>query len=404
MSQRAIIVCTCLMACVVCTRIGLVTPHQRQATGQRRASIIAGHRVLKVLNADNSWMHASIFYPAVIFEDKAGRYWVGSDSDVGLLQMYDERTQQWWAYGRQERDERNILHFIGGAIIPTDVRRVAQSRDGKLWFCSAWAENMGDPNGAYVSTFDGKRWEKFEIKHDRPGTNCIGFCRDRDGVLWFWNKDELSSYDGQHWSPTLNVTELLKAVAARQPDRLLAHERRAGRPYDILEAISARDGCLWLATLHGVVRFDPRKGEWTPYPDIGPYSTDYLYEDHAGRIWIGDTGSKKEVQVYDKSRGVVARYALGEHIPWAGEVEEITSLVHAIYQDRQGRMLFAVGRWLLSFSEATGKWEAFSAETIGMTYLNINGEVLPAGEIMNIMEDSQGRIWITGRSGIAVLE
>jgi ligand-binding sensor domain-containing protein len=139
-----------------------------------------------------------------------------------------------------------------------------------------------------------------------------------------------------------------------------------------------------------VRRFDERRSELKKYPQIEQRPPVLLYEDKRGRIWVGDHAG--ELMVYDKTTNSCVQYNLADKIIHKNHNKGLFHL-STIYQDKQGQMLFGLNRGLLSYKEAQQKWKLLSLREIGLD-----------DDIEHILEDKTGRIWITSRSGIAVLE
>jgi hypothetical protein len=52
-----------------------------------------------------------------------------------IIAVYDDTTQQWSFLGDRRDKNSTLLHYTTGALIPSEVKRIAQSKDGRLWFC-----------------------------------------------------------------------------------------------------------------------------------------------------------------------------------------------------------------------------------------------------------------------------
>src|SRR5437016_13473538 len=91
---------------VCCVLVYLCLPGyaQRAQTVTREsesleAHRLAGHRVLKVFNRDNSPFGKYGLSAGVVFQDSTGRLWVGSGPSADqVVKMYDEKTDQWTVF------------------------------------------------------------------------------------------------------------------------------------------------------------------------------------------------------------------------------------------------------------------------------------------------------------------
>ena len=101
--------------------------------------------------------------------------------------------------------------------------------------------------------------------------------------------------------------------------------------------------------------------------------------------------------MYDKVRDSVTTYKLSDDLSDKSTARQET-VVRAIYQDKQGRILFGVDQGVLSYQETDKKWVF---KRMGKVGLDASGE---PGDVNYIMEDRSGEIWVVTTAGIAVLE
>src|SRR5260370_15894274 len=101
---------------------------------------VAGHRVLRIHNQDNSSVKSRT---SVVFQDRIGRFWVADSSNV---YVYDEKRNVWIG----------ITNQAGQPGIGS-IRWIGQSGDDKLWFAGGDRSPVSGPN---LSCFDGEHWLK----------------------------------------------------------------------------------------------------------------------------------------------------------------------------------------------------------------------------------------------------
>jgi ligand-binding sensor domain-containing protein len=273
-----------------------------------------------------------------------------------------------------------------------------------------------------------------------------------DGVVWFVRYDELVSHDGRNWSARLRLPEYLERAYASKKLKFLDHfpkllkEGRAKQrrfssltPNELEKRIPAtafsetyyglqnRRGEIWLGADRGLVVFSQSTFEWNLYPvPAGLTQVRLLFEDRLGRMWIADLDGG--VAVHDAATGSWTSYVLrdlfpevctygvpvpkdftvsglsGKDIGYAGPKPNADGLVAqpsywssrvaAIYQDRDGRMMFGTRRGMIVYSESEKKWQIFTPGDSG----------LPGRDVSAIFEDRRGRIWVGTDQGIVVLE
>ena len=151
-----------------------------------------------------------------------------------------------------------------------------------------------------------------------------------------------------------------------------------GLPQNTIQAIvQTRDGYLWLGTEEGLARFDGVRFTVFDKSNTPAFSAGHiiraLFEDQAGTLWIGTTGS-----------GLV-RFSDGQFIP-VSEVEGVA--ISSLVQDASGTL------WV-------GTWDA------GLFALD-NGQVvhyttdhgLASSFVSVVYEDRAGTLWVGTREGL----
>ncbi len=341
---------------------------------------VAGHRILKLYNEKNNAI--SLPNSLAIFEDRSGRYWVGT---YGGLVLYDEKQDRWLTFATK----------ADGSSFG-QIEAISQSTDNRLWVITGSSAVEGKPN---VSYFDGKLWQDPALSPDSYTIKqpISAMFSGRDGRIWVASKDELITNSGQHWNPVIRLSELI------------------GDDYSVRvkAGLQGSDGCVWLATSEGIIRSDERGRNWKiidPIPqknDAGDEAepSGYvrmavsdgvyrIYEDRKGRIWFASiTGPLSYHLVYDKKKYSWRYYQLAKHLPQGSGTDNDLGLT-VIYHDKAGKLMFGTKIGLITFDEALNKWELFTPENSG----------LPGPSITAIFEDRSNRIWIGTNKGIVVLQ
>src|SRR5262249_10938423 len=104
---------------------------------------------------------------------------------------------------------------------------------------------------------------------------------------------------------------------------------------NIVGLLAARDGTLWIGTLHGLASWN--RGRLTEYPQLADQSVFRLLEDREGALWAGGIGSPN------------ARLCVigAGNVRCFGDDARFGRGVMALYQDRQGDVWLGVrtGIW-----------------------------------------------------------
>ena len=332
--------------------ISFVLPSNKSAQNTPTGSI-AGHNILK------SFRNEYTVRVERVFEDQSGLYWIVNHA--GFV-IYEEKNDRWTP----------SYSFPG---VP--YCSICQSNDKRLWFST---QSSIRP---VLRVSDGKTWSKLDPKsypNSLPADQFIAsamFC-SKSGTLWFAIGDKLLSYDGKEWGSLISVPG------------------KGGSPSNVISGLQDSEGSIWLQTSNGITQLDQGTGQWRAYhspPEFSPRAF-LIYEGRDRRMWfVTPSGT---ANVYDKTTNSWVTHRIFDwlHFQRAGLGESFSSpLITSVYQDRQGRMMFATRHGLLTFLENTKECELF-------TPANSN---LPNEGVTEIMEDKEGRIWLGTYNGLLVL-
>ena len=359
-----------------------------------------GYHIVKRLAAPNAPLGGGRRpFPRFVFEDYQGRFWI-ADVNGGHVQLYDERTGQWDMFSSKQSDFEGIHHH-GDALLPGSIDHICQSKDGTMWFSADSASQSvvaAWKDIPFLTSFDGKQWRSFPFAAKSNGS--IGLIQGTDGRVWFWGMDELRYWDRGRWSDPTRISDVLKDPAPQIPPTL------AGRPeaqviqsryrtrYEIISAMQDREGNIWVSTHNGVIIYNPRTSEFGRFPDLRDTRASSMYEDHQGRIWFNESDV---ATMYHKSKGTVTSYKPLDHIARRPNAPDVYGRIEGICQDRRGRIIFASGEGLVILNEIENRWSFAATKGLGLDVEHVTNE------LESIMEDSQGRIWLPGFTGIAIL-
>jgi ligand-binding sensor domain-containing protein len=352
-----------------------------------------------------------------ILEDHASRLWVGTPSGAsrfdgaawtdytsanGLLAnrvatiAEDRRGFVWFGTG-----ERGVSRFDGnswttfGPLMSNGYdlggTSICADSSGNVWFSGIYD---------YPWRFDGTNWRMFDINDGLSGALYRGpVFTDRSGAVWLseWGHGA-SRFDGSHW----------RSFSGLNPE---ARDGLSGG--DVVSITQDSDGNVWFGTkTDGVSRFDG--SSWRVYQLWSTGSTlcqDCGLKDHLGNLWFAANG---KILRYDgfgwqnwsdpttMSYNLVnASLELANGKLWFGtflgilEFDPVTHIatagpvsgaVLALCQDRNGTLWVGTAQGLLH-SNATG---GFDALTVANT-----GGALPNDFVSDIVEDADGRLWIS---------
>ncbi len=202
----------------------------------------------------------------------------------------------------------------------------------------------------------------YTVADGLAGDQVTCITRDRQGFLWIGTRTGLSRFDG---------------VSFRSFDT------SNGLPHaGVYEVLESSDGTLWFGTAGGLVRIrGERAADGSAFEKAEgiPGSVSSLAEDESGDVWVASRGALYRLQSMDE-----CRFAEVEtQIPWpTGRPRSIGALEAA---------------------DGGGLWLGTSA---GLFHLQCNGSVVhyqvdgdqTPWRIHDILQDSEGRVWVAGRA------
>lgn len=217
---------------------------------------------------------------------------------------------------------------------------------------------------------------KFERIDDRNGLSSdfvSSIVQDQEGYMWFATSDGLNRYDGYS--------------VKQYKNRLNGELYFESSVFDCIEI--AKDGKLWLGTKYnGIQIFDPKTETVTNISKDtlnGLYINDNQIQDllcdSHGRIWIA---TYHGVSRYNPETNKIRTYQEDEKNPQRAPLGNVT----CIYEDSQGRILF--GTWengLYVYNEANDSFRNYSIKQ------NIFSQGKNA-RIWSFLEDKNGYTWI----------
>lgn len=360
-----------------------------------------GYRIVKRLTSPNAPLGGGRRpFPRLVFEDNRGRFWIAHVMG-GHVQLYDERTGVWDVFSDRDSDSDRIHHH-GDALLPSHIAHICQSNDGIMWFSDGLflQESLGArKDRLFLTSFDGQQWRSFSFPI--PSKRTIGLIQGADGRVWSWAMDELRYWDRGRWSDATRISDVLKDAPPKLPPSVAGTSNgqeileRYRTRYEIFGAMQDREGYIWLTTHSGVLTYNPRTSEFRRYPDLREERANSIYEDHQGRIWFNESYG---ATMYDRSKGTVTTYDPLDHIVLQPSAPADYVMIEGICQDRRGRMIFAYGEGLVILDEIENRWSFAATKGLG-----VDAELV-RNTLLGIMEDSRGRIWLPGFTGITILD
>ncbi|WP_348066097.1 two-component regulator propeller domain-containing protein, partial [Dyadobacter sp.] len=242
------------------------------------------------------------------FQDAERNLWIGTDG--GGLNVFNPQTAKFTAY-RQQRGGKGISGDYVLAILSDD--------DQKLWV-GTWGEG--------VNVFDPETGQFAVIKHKRDAANTLqcdnvyAIAKTPDRKIWLSTYGEgIDAYDtdtkvfkhyinvpgdprslsdntvncfltdrkGDLWLGT-GAGELNRFDRATDQFTVYRFSETGHQSAAINSLVEDRAGTLWICTTKGLIRFNPKTGDFKKYTtEQGLISNvnEAIVEDNRGMLWIG---------------------------------------------------------------------------------------------------------------------
>lgn len=253
---------------------------------------------------------------------------------------------------------------------------ILQDRKGFMWF--------GTQNG--LDRFDGYAFKKYKFNpkdvSTLPANNIMVIYEDHAGNLWIGT-------DGGGLSRFNREKETFIRYQYMNDE-----DPNPGHDIKVITGINEdRSGVLWIGTWGGLVRFDPKKQEWSRLvhqPGIhGTLSNNRIRtmcQGQRGIIWIGTEGGGLNSFNYK-----TGKFSCFFHQP--NEANSIIdNTVRAVFEDSSGNLWVGTMGGLDRLDRKTNTF-------IHYRHSDEKARSLSDNRIRAIFEDSKGRLWIGTNGG-----
>jgi signal transduction histidine kinase/ligand-binding sensor domain-containing protein/CheY-like chemotaxis protein len=339
-----------------------------------------------------------------LLTDRRGRLWIGTakgpvwmdaegfhrvdsvpDARAEIWRMHEDRQGRLWM-----ATDQGVWMSDGSAFrrVPGSTRftySVAEGPDGRIW--------MAGRNTLAIT--DGLRTVELSGTLGLSG-RFFDVLRDRQGAIWVARREgALQVALRPDDTPYIVRTVSTRAGASLRPVWSLGH---------------SRDGSLWLGTeTAGTLRWDGRQLQAV---SSGPRETWTIFEDAHSTVWVG-TGAGLER--YDPTGFTVLREGLPEVAVWSARLDGRGVLwastnegsVFRWQGGRFARVITGHNEVLSAPTWPTADGVLVAEQSLRLIHLGAgaNRRSLPMvgpplGEILGLLEDRPGSVWISADSGL----
>jgi len=310
-----------------------------------------------------------------IVQDSRGFMWFGTQDGLNRYDGYEFEVYE---------HDRDDLHSLSANWIQHCYR----DRRDSLWFVTEDAVlHRYDPA---TDRFDRYPLE-VEDPHRRGAANILTLFGDSAGRLW------IGTYGGGLVEYDADTDQL---VHYRDDlDDPAAEGQHDNKVYTVYEDGA---GTLWFGTGEGLVRYDPEGRSFFRYPyqtetrdppDPGalrsPFVTN-IYEDRAGRFWIGTTYGGLHQLDRETGRFTAYPYSVGDPNTFSG------NSVRTLLEDREGKLWVASAEVLPDNTFERLGLERLDPETGEIVRFPADPDdpcSLSHDAVLRIYEDRRGTLW-----------
>ncbi|MEP6818069.1 MAG: two-component regulator propeller domain-containing protein [bacterium] len=371
----------------------------------------------------------------VLYEDRAGTLWVGTDEGLFRLESNEHPTF------------RRVLLNLDELEHQVAVRALAEDREGSMWVST---QGLG-----LLRYLPDGRTVRYPIQPSPFGDLAESLLFDSEERLWLAHRggaglvvfkpEPASSFAGSGKLTTrkLDVSRLRSHSSDQQvslpmlPGEVYGYTTADGLSGDlVLHIYQSADGRIWITTNGGLTEFS--HGFFRDFTAVQAPSNTWIVattEDRDGNLWFGSPtgavkitwsgfttfsktdglGKLRIMSIFENQRReLFATNANGKPIINRFDGKRFTAVWPEMPRDIKG---FGWGHNQVTFQDHTGEWwvptgsgllrfpRVASVEQLAhippMAVYNHQGGQLPGDDVFRLFEDSHGDVWISIASNVA---
>ncbi|MBD0283968.1 MAG: SMP-30/gluconolactonase/LRE family protein [Flavisolibacter sp.] len=311
----------------------------------------------------------------VVMKDHEGTLWVGTNHGLSRF----DGNHRFQNYYNSSQDL--------GSLSSNQVRAIYEDRQGTLWIGtgSPFPSDGGTSEEGGLNKLDRRTGTFTRYMHNPKDPNSLlnnkvrALLEDSRGNFWVG-----TSSDGLHLMDRNRGTFQRFAYDPSHPERLSVPVLKNGKAQNGGVTFIHEDaaGVLWIGSFYGGVnRYDPKTGKVDHYDansaGVDNYSANgawWAYTSRDGVLWIGSNeGNLYRVNPFRK---IIPHYDLAD------------APVNCFFEDKAGILWIGTEKGLVRNDRKTGNLQWFVNDPR-------NSGSISSDHIQSIMEDRQGRLWIS---------
>ena len=289
-----------------------------------------------------------------LLEDSQGRIWAGTEGGLSLYQ-----AGAWQTFTANN-----------SPLTPGWISVLSEDSQGRIWVGTGGS--MPDVGG--VSFYQAGVWRTFTSDNSSlaPG-RVTGLLEDSEGRMWIGTRDGVGLCQAGAWQTFTADNSQLAAG-------------------EITALVEDSQGRIWVGTTVGLSVYQARA--WQRFTSdnssLAPGRVTELLEDSQGRIWVGTSYYDRDARAYKSS---LSLYQAGVWQIFTSDNSPLTpGGVTVLLEDSQGRIWIGTSDYDRDAQTYKGGLSLYQADD-WQTFTADNSPLAPGG-VTELLEDSQGRIWI----------
>lgn len=303
--------------------------------------------------------------------DRSGFLWLGTSTG---LECFDIDTSKFYHY---RHDPMDLKSLGDGAVLS-----IFESTDNVLWVSTY---------GGYISKYS-RGMDRFTFYHYSSqdpttidGNGIFKLFVDNQQFVW------VATIDGglNRLNPTTG-----KFISYRhdpEDENSLASD-------EVWAVYKDSEGILWVGTNAGLDRLDPGSQDFSHYPNNYSSGNDSVHgmvydivEDRSGDLWFGTTNG---LDRYDRQKDIFIHYIYDANNP--NGISD--SIITKVYVDNTGTL------WIGTFSRGLNRYDPVNNEFIQYRHNPDDSNSLNNDSILSVFQDHLNRIWVgTAGGGLDLL-
>lgn len=303
--------------------------------GLNRIDAVSGRRELLTFGLGPKPMVISVV------GDEAGAIWFGTFSQG--LGRYDPSTGRVRFYKHEPDDPTSLSN--------NEVHKMLIDRSQTLWVATDDGLDRFDPRTERFTTY------KVD-ERGRRSQSYLSIAQDSDGALWLG-----THYSGLH---RLDVSSGRFTVFRSKPGDL-----NSLRDDSVPSVITDHAGQVWIGTLSGLNRLDPKSGGFRAYDTTDGLAANFvscILEDSDGFLWMS---TNRGISKLDPDRGTFTNYTAADGLPG----NDMTGW-GSCFRSSTGRLYFAGYPGAVSF-DPRSLTEESDLPNVVLTDFQLFGKAVP---------------------------